>query len=403
MVVGDNFTSVELISLMLTDLLPVQTVGVVSGSAALEKAQEIAPDLIVIDVIMPEVYGFDVYQEFRRHSETQHLPIILTTSSTDPSYQVKAFKLGVNDYITKPFEPEELRMKVSNQLEARRAHLQLIQSDKMYALGKLLTGVAHEINNPVNFITSNVEPAQQYLRELLVLIDLYETYLSTEIPEIESYKNLIDLEYLKQDFTQLLASLKMGSNQILDIVQSLKFFAYPAETEQKEIDIHLCINNVLLLLASQFRETGDRPSIVILKSYSNPSSINGFPGQLNQVFMNLLSNAVDAIDEKAKRLVMRQNNEAHYFLPRISISTASNEDATAVTIKIADNGIGIPKNQQTQIFDQFFTTKPEGKGTGIGLSITREIIQKHRGTLSVQSEFESGTEFTVTLPIVQPS
>jgi signal transduction histidine kinase len=399
LIVSGNPTTLELLSLMLHDRLPVETHGFNTSESAFSNVQTISPTLVLLDIVIPGQDGLSICEQFRTHPLTQDLPIIILSASTDSSYRAQALKLGASDYIIKPFALDEIVMKINHQINARKAQLALTQNEKMNSLGKLIAGIAHDINDPMCFVVSNIEPAQQYLRELLMLIDLYENLIPYDIPQIQAYKRSIDLDYVKQDFINLLDSMETGSNQIMDIVQSVNFFSRTDETTHQSVALHQVIDTALLLLKNQLKETPHRQAIAIFKHYGDLPAVMGSPGQLSQVFMNLLSNAIDAIDEKAEMIASRNDAQETYFLPRIEVSTGLSSDDTKVIIKVSDNGIGINNADQAEIFEQFFTTKPDGKGTGLGLSIVSQIIKAHHGTIRFQSEAESWSEFTIALPI----
>lgn len=268
---------------------------------------------------------------------------------------------------------------------------QLIQHEKMSSLGQLVAGVAHEINNPVNFIHGNLTHANNYIQELLNLLHLYQEQYPNQNQDIQDYVEEIDLEFIAEDLVKLLASMKMGTNRIREIVLSLRNFSRLDEAEKKLVDIHEGIDNTLLILHHRFKDTGIGLGISVIKEYGNLPLVECYPGQLNQVFMNVLTNAVDALEE-----VIQQNKD---FSPTIRISTEV-LDSDFVAIKIADNGLGITEAVRTKLFDPFFTTKPAGKGTGLGLSISYQIVvEKHGGSLKCESQPGQGTEFCIQIPV----
>jgi two-component system, NtrC family, sensor kinase len=263
------------------------------------------------------------------------------------------------------------------------ADQQLIQSEKMSSLGQMLAGVAHEINNPVNFIAGNLKPIQQYFEDLLSLIDAYTSKVSEE--EIQTLVEEIDLEFLKEDLAKILRSNQLGADRINQIVLSLKNFSRLEETAAHTVDLHDCIDSTLLILNNRIKQ-----GIEIVKNYGEIPAIEGYSGSLYQVFMNILSNAMDAL------------NETNNKLQEITITT-DRLSSDQVLIKISDNGAGISPAHLSQIFESFFTTKPIGVGTGLGLSISHQIITtKHGGTLTCESELGKGTTFAIVLPIQRP-
>lgn len=302
--------------------------------------------------------------------------------------------------------------------ELQRTQTQLIQSEKMSSLGQLVAGVAHEINNPVNFIYGNLNHANDYIKDLLNLIYLYQQYYPSPVPAIQAETEAIDLSFLMQDLPRLLSSMKVGTDRIREIVQSLRNFSRLDEAEMKPVDIHEGIDSTLLILQHRLRTKYNNTTIEIIKEYSKLPLVECYACQLNQVLMNLIANAMDALEEVVSQRQLGGEEEQHP-IPTIRIrteisegislngksnSTGSHSNATCVKIRISDNGPGIPEAVQCRMFDPFFTTKPVGKGTGIGLAISYQIIvEKHRGQLTCSSSPGQGTEFVIEIPIHQQS
>jgi signal transduction histidine kinase len=376
-----------------------------SGESALEKVHHALPDLILLDVMMPGIDGFETCRRLQADVKTKDIPVIFMTVLSDVVDKVKGLKLGAVDYITKPIEQDEVLARINVHLELRKAQLRLVQEEKMAALGQLVAGVAHEINNPVNFIYANLPHAKQYTHELLKLIALYESYTHNPIPEIQAYSEEIDWEFLKEDLPQLLHSMQVGAERILEIVRSLKIFSHRDEAESKPVNLHEGIDSTLMLLSRRLQANSRnpdflRPDVEVIKEYGDLPIIEGHPGQLNQVFMNILGNAIDAINEKIENGENNPNADSQGFTPRIKICTEVTEDQQNVVIRISDNGIGMSEEIRQMIFEQFFSTKPVGQGTGLGLSISRQIVViKHGGTLDVYSTLGEGSEFVLTLPV----
>jgi signal transduction histidine kinase len=265
---------------------------------------------------------------------------------------------------------------------------QLIQNAKMLSLDQLVAGVAHEINNPVTFISGNLIYAENYINDLLNLLELYENYYPIPATEIVSQIATIDLGYLKCDLPGLLTSMKTGTVRIQTIVQSLRTFSRMDEAEYKLVDIHDGINSILELL--QYRLKLNQQPIQVIKKYTQLPLVECYAGQLNQVFINILSNAIDALEENRLKV--------SHFQPTIHIYTEITQ-SHQISIRIADNGIGICEEIKGRVFDPFFTTKPVGKATGMGLSISYQIItEKHHGTLECTSISGEGAEFIITIP-----
>ncbi|MBF2065230.1 MAG: HAMP domain-containing histidine kinase [Calothrix sp. C42_A2020_038] len=285
-------------------------------------------------------------------------------------------------------------------LELQRTQSQLIQQEKMSSLGQLVAGVAHEINNPVNFIYANLSYMQEYAENLVAFVKLYQKHFPAPVVEICKLAEKIDLEFIKEDLFKIVNSMKIGTERIKQIVQSLQNFSRMDEAELKKVNIHDGIDSTLLILRHRLKACSDPLEIEIVKNYGDIPEVECYPGQLNQVFMNILANAIDALEEiNQKQTSQKTKNHSN----RITISTDV-VDLNYVEIKIANNGIDIPKNIQKRIFDPFFTTKPVGKGTGMGMSISYQIItEKHGGKLKFTSSLGTETEFIIQIPIQQKS
>ncbi|MEO1210024.1 MAG: GAF domain-containing protein [Cyanobacteria bacterium J06638_20] len=285
--------------------------------------------------------------------------------------------------------------------QLQQAQSQLIQSEKMSSLGQLVAGIAHEINNPVNFIHGNLSHAAQYTEELIGLLHLYQTKFPSADPELKEYKEAIDLEFLLDDFPRILSSMSLGAERIRQIVLSLRNFSRLDEADMKPVDIHEGLESTLLIL--QYRLKPKVPmaeSIQVIKEYGELPLIECYASQLNQVFMNILSNAIDCLQEQ----VEKATDEELAPQGKIFIATAVEHSPTlevpCAVIHIRDNGPGIPEDVMPRLFDPFFTTKPAGKGTGLGLSISYQIVtERHRGSLQCRSSLEEGTEFRIEIPV----
>ena len=276
--------------------------------------------------------------------------------------------------------------------ELRRTQSKLIQSEKMSALGQMVAGVTHEVNNPISFIYGNIFPANQYAQDLIRIIELYQKNYPNPVEEIETEIEAVELDFLKKDFINLLHSMKNGTERIKEIVLSLRNFSRLDEAELKQVDIHEGIDSTLLILHNRLKAKLNHPGIEVIKRYSSLPKVDCYAGQLNQAFMNILANAIDSLDDEV--------NKNHNFNPQIIISTELS--LSNIKIRIADNGLGIPFPIQSKLFDPFFTTKQVGKGTGLGLSSSYQIIvDKHHGKLSFDSSPGEGTEFIIEIPIKQ--
>ena len=286
--------------------------------------------------------------------------------------------------------------------ELKRTQSQLVQNEKMASLGQLVAGVAHEINNPVGFIQGNVNFAKSYAQDILSLLKLYQKHYPEPKSAIQQVATEIDLEYLLEDFPKLLKSMEVGAERISEIVVSLRNFSRLDEAEKKPVDIHDGIEGALMILTNRLKGKPHRPDIKVIKAYSSLPKVTCYPGQLNQVFLNLIANSIDALEEIWEP--ENQENRDIYSdhkqqIPQISITTEQIA-AHAVAVKIKDNGLGIPEAIQDRLFDPFFTTKPVGKGTGLGLSISYQIlVERHGGKLTCASTPGKGTEFTMEIPL----
>lgn len=279
-------------------------------------------------------------------------------------------------------------------IELQNTQMQMVQAEKMSSLGQLVAGVAHEINNPVNFIHANLEYVDQYSQTLLNCVRLYQKSCPPSIGEIQVEE--LDLEFVQQDLPKILSSMRSGTERIRQIVLSLRNFSRLDESEFKAVNLHEGIDNTLLMLQHRLKATPERSAIQVKKEYGNLPLVECYAGQLNQVFMHILVNAIDALDERDAKLRYLESQ-----LSQIHIRTSVIETQW-VQIAISDNGIGIPAAVKHRIFDPFFTTKPIGKGTGIGMSISYQIVtDQHGGKLECCSLPGQGTEFRIKIPICQ--
>lgn len=315
--------------------------------------------------------------------------------------------------ITKGKRVEEV-LRVKNQKlkqtlqELRQTQAQLIQTEKISSLGQLVAGVAHEINNPVNFIHGNLYHVSDYAEDLLALLSLYQDHYPDPAPAIQQQLEDLDMNFIAQDLPKILSSMKVGTERISQIVLSLRNFSRLDEAEKKPVNIHEGIDSTLLILHHQLKVTAAQSEIEVIKEYGNLPLVDCFAGQLNQVFMNILSNAIDALEnsnfstEKNEKsitptITIRTELISSSHHPTMSIKQPTTD---IIRVSIANNGEHIPSGMQGKIFDPFFTTKQVGKGTGLGLSISHKIVvEKHGGSLQCFSNPERGTKFVIEIPI----
>jgi len=420
------------------------------GETAIGKLTKELPDLILLDVLMPGPDGFEICQRLKSNSFTSEVPIIFMTALSDPVDKVKGMSLGAVDYITKPFRPEEVLARVKIHLKIRKltqslakqnqllkqeiqdriavevrlqklteelekrveertaeltqamydlqkAQVQLVQKEKMSTLGQLVSGVAHEINNPINFIAANLNHAEKYIEDLLDHLHLYQQKFPVPGAEIETNAEEIDLDFLVEDLPSLVASMQNGTDRINQISVSLRIFSRSDNNAKVAVNIHEGIDSTLMILKHRLKANENRPAIEIIKDYGNLPLVKCHAGQLNQVFMNLLSNAIDAFDEYSQAYSYTQ---LELNPSTIIISTEVNQKEQQILIRIHDNGPGMLPEAQAHLFEPLFTTKPLGKGTGLGLSISYQIVvEKHGGQLTCNSVPGEGVEFVIALPL----
>ena len=273
------------------------------------------------------------------------------------------------------------------------AQSQLIQSEKMSSLGQLVAGVAHEINNPVNFIHGNVNYVRTYAQDLLQILNLYQKHYPNPNIEIQDTIEAVDLDFIISDLTNVLRSMETGTERIQQIVRSLRIFSRMDEAEMKSVNIHEGLDSALMLLDSRLKSTN--PAIEVICNYDDIPDIECYAGQLNQVFMNILTNAIDSIET-----INLTNNLDHGRSIQITTTLVNK---IQVEIRIKDSGTGISDSEKQRLFDPFFTTKPIGKGTGMGLSICYQIVTRHGGHLTCNSTLGEGAEFVIQIPTLLPT
>lgn len=397
----------------------------VDGESALAQVERNQPDLILLDVQMPGIGGFETCRRLKENPVTESIPVIFTTALADTENKAKGFSLGAVDYITKPLQAVEVLARVKTHLQLRTftktleqqveqrtaelsqalqqlqsSQMQLIQSEKMSALGNLVAGVAHEINNPIGFVSGNLNHLENYLKDLLHLIELYQHHYTQPVATIQSAIEDMDLDYMRADAPKLIHSTQEGMRRLKHISTSLRTFSRADSDLPVSLNLHEGLDSTLLILKHRLKSKDSYPGIEVIREYGALPEVECYAGQLNQVFMNLLANAIDALEESnaGRSLAELQANPN-----KITIQTELSDDQQFAVIRIQDNGVGMTNVVRQKIFNHLFTTKEVGKGTGLGLAIAHQIVvEKHGGTIEVTSAPGEGTEFIIRLPVERP-
>lgn len=420
-----------------------------NGEEGLKQAFEVRPALILCDWMLPLMDGVEICRRLKATPDLASIFFILLTARGTVADRVEGLDAGADDFLSKPIDPNELLARVraglrlyryqqqlseaNQQLsqalqELRQTQAQLVQSEKMSGLGQMVAGIAHEINNPITFISGNLAHTSEYVKDLLELMHLYQKHYPNPVVEVKRAAEEIDFEFVTRDLPKTLDSMQNGALRIRDIILSLRKFSRLDEAEMKKADIHEGLDNTLLILQHRLHRNSLENlssnwdySIEIIKEYDSLPLVECYPGQLNQVFFNLLNNALDAL-EKAQELVpqdqesfaaanvilqpfnrgrLNDDNEEERRSPTIKIRTRMS-DENHIEIRICDNGSGMTPEVIGRLFDPFFTTKPVGSGTGLGLSICYQIVVgRHGGQLKCNSQLGVGTELVMQIPIRQ--
>lgn len=492
LIVDDTPTNLEVLSEALISA-GFEVAVAIDGESAIEQTEYNPPELILLDVMMPGIDGFETCRRLKENPLTQDIPVIFMTALSDTVDKIKGLSLGAVDYITKPFQAEEVLARVNVHLKLRKlsktleeknillqqltqdleqrvfqrtaelsqslqelqqAQIQLVQNEKMSTLGQLVAGVAHEINNPVGFISGNLTYVETYFQDLSRILQLYQQYYPDPCPEICEELEAVEPEFLLEDLPKILQSMKLGTERLSNISLALRNFSRSDTLEKMPVNIHEGLDSTLLILKHRLQVKDKSAAIEVIRDYGDLPLVECYPGRLNQVFMNILANAIDALELEigdgygktkqassqtalalavAERQLRKFPESAEDNLSQhqccvqygecshhSETSQINNQQLTAnnqfpiptirihteviegdwVVIRIADNGSGLTESVKQQLFEPMFTTKPPGKGTGLGLSIARQIVEEyHQGRLSCTSALGEGTEFAIEIPI----
>lgn len=418
LIVDDNSTNMLLLRTHLANA-GYRTLQAASGEEALHLLQAELPDLVLLDVMMPGMDGFEVARRLKAAERTRNIPIIMVTALDDQASRLQALENGAEEFISKPVHKAELLMRVRNLLKlkkyndflARQSDLleqavadrtsrldaanmrlsevqeKLIQSEKLASIGQLAAGVAHEINNPIGFVNSNFGSLRNYVGDFLELIKRYEDkegLLPADVAaELKAFKDKIDLAYVVDDIRSLLDESEDGIARVRKIIQDLKDFARVDSAQQWEpASLERCVDSALTIVHNEIKYKAD-----VEKDYAGVPDVECLPSQLSQVFLNLLVNAAHAVRDVEGRGKIR---------------VATGYDDEWAWVEVRDNGCGIPPESINRIFEPFYTTKPVGVGTGLGLSVSHGIVHRHGGRIDVNSTVGRGTSFRVSIPRRRP-
>jgi signal transduction histidine kinase len=386
-----------------------------NGKEALEKIAEFPPfDLVLTDINMPEMDGLTLLEKLSQIDNT--LKAVVISAYGDMQNIRSAMNRGAFDFLTKPIDFQDMEITIQraletvtqgrkNLIELQEVQTQLIQNEKMVSVGQLVAGVAHEIYNPISFIIGNIEHAETYFQGLMTALSIYQQHCSLNNPEVQTQIEALDIPFLLEDLPQLLNSMKGGTERILGISISLRSFSRADSTSKVPFNIHEGIDSSLLILSHRLKANEGKSEIKVIKDYGSFPPVECYPGQLSQVFLNILANAIDALEERdsgRSRDEIKANPNfitIRTFLTNESEKNLQDNSTSHVIISITDNGRGMTEEVRQRVFNYLFTTKAIGKGTGLGLSISRSIVEeKHGGRLTCNSTPGEGTEFIIEIP-----
>lgn len=385
----------------------IELIFVHNGKEALDKLKSGHQiDMVLTDINMPEMDGLTLLNKLREIDET--LKAVVISAYGDMKNIRTAMNCGAFDFITKPINFEDLAITINKTLkdvkevretmkQLQQTQLQLLQQEKMAVLGQLVAGVAHEMNNPLTCIAGYTELSSEGVRNLINHIQLYQEKFTEPGLEIEQHAKNIKLDYFLERLPRMLSVMTESTSRLVHISNSLRTFSRGDTDSQVSTNIHEGIDSTLMILQHRLKGNNTRPEIQIIKDYGEIPLVKCYLGQLNQVFMNILANAIDACEDLNESRTLADITEQPNT---ITIQTQLSENHQSVVIKIKDNGTGMTEDVESRIFDQLFTTKPVGQGTGLGLSISRQIVEEtHGGSLTCHSVLGEGTEFAIAIPI----
>ncbi len=384
-----------------------EVITAADGEEGLLTIHQTRPDLIICDWMMPKMDGLTLCQYLKSDLDLAGIFFILVTAKEQINDRVNGLDAGADDFLAKPIELQEFLARVRAGLrlqslskalqysnlylnqtmeQLKLAQSRLVQNEKMTSLSQMVAGIAHEFNNPITFIYSNLTHTQFYTQQMLEILLLYQQEYPHPSLQIKEKLAELELDFLAQDLPKLFHSMKTGADRIRQTVISLRNFSRLDEAEIKLVDIHEGIDSTLVTVQHRLKLDSDQ-KITVVKNYGNLPLVECYARELNQVFLSILNNAIDAIEANQ--------------LSRLGVITIDTKIVeNQVVIKIIDNGVGIKESIRSQIFDPFFTTKPVGKGTGLGLAISYQIVvQQHGGHLQCYSQPGQGTEFLIALPL----
>jgi len=387
----------------------------INGQAALMAVKILLPNLILLDINMPGMGGYEVCKIIKNDPETNSIPVIFLSAGDDITDKIQAFQVGGIDYITKPFHLEEVLVRVQTQLtvqqlqnelknkneqlkntivDLKNTQYELIQKEKLVNASRITAGISHEINNPLSFILGNLNPAVEYTQILINVIQHYQQAFPNGTSEINDLIDEIDLDFLIEDFTMIMNSIRTGAERINSVVSAMYIFSRLNQSGIKQFNVCESIDSVLITLSNKITLENEESLISVSRNYQDIPMLMGYANLFNQALLNLIQNAIDSFDSD---LISMMDS---LFIPTIWITTKTTE-ANQIIISIKDNGIGISEENIVHLFEPFFTTKVVGKGVGLGLFTSYQIISEiHKGTLTYHNCPEGGSEFVIEIPAI---